>query len=295
MNHKQSATDRGPHPRAPARALESSPAPRSSWPIVVGGCHRSGTSLVRRILDSHSRIHCGPEVKFFRDFFGDYFEDRLEHLRFMHSARSLLGEDELLAVFGRAFVEVHERAARHASKPRWADKNPENTLYTEACARILGDDWLLVHVVRNPLDTLASIADARFPLSVPAELDERIDLYTSYTEAGLRFDQEHPGRCYRLIYERLVAHPGQMVTELMEWLGETAEPQQLVFNDVEHQPGLEDPKVGRTRTVHAASVDRWRSVLTEEEAVHVWARTAALWNRIDPDSRHVVAPSPLPM
>ncbi len=34
---------------------------RSKWPIVVGGCLRSGTSLVRRLLDSHTRIHCGPE------------------------------------------------------------------------------------------------------------------------------------------------------------------------------------------------------------------------------------------
>src|SRR6266700_7471909 len=98
---------------------------RSSWPIVVGGCHRSGTSLVRRLLDSHSRIHCGPEVKFFRDFYGDYFDDPLDHLRFTRSARSLLGEDELLEVVGRAFVLLHERAAHRAGKQRWADKVPE--------------------------------------------------------------------------------------------------------------------------------------------------------------------------
>jgi hypothetical protein len=49
-------------------------------PITIGGFYRSGTSLLRRILDSHSRIHCGPEVKFTRDFFGDYPHDPLDAL-----------------------------------------------------------------------------------------------------------------------------------------------------------------------------------------------------------------------
>ncbi|MBI3997802.1 MAG: sulfotransferase [Armatimonadetes bacterium] len=52
---------------------------RKSWPIIIGGCPRSGTSLVRRILNAHSRIYSGPEVKFFRDFSGDYPNDPLRH------------------------------------------------------------------------------------------------------------------------------------------------------------------------------------------------------------------------
>ena len=102
--------------------------PRSEWPVVVGGCHRSGKSLVRCLPDAHPRIHYGPEVPFFRDFYGDYLEDALHHLRFTQAARSLLSEDELLDVLGRGFVAVHERAANRAGKPRWADKAPENVL-----------------------------------------------------------------------------------------------------------------------------------------------------------------------
>ena len=33
----------------------------SALPIIVGGCFRSGTSLVRRLLNAHSRIFCGPD------------------------------------------------------------------------------------------------------------------------------------------------------------------------------------------------------------------------------------------
>ena len=73
--------------------------PRSEWPIVVGGCHRSGMSLVRRLPDAHPRIHCGPEVPFFGDFYGNYLGDALHHLRFTH-ARSLPFEDESLEILG---------------------------------------------------------------------------------------------------------------------------------------------------------------------------------------------------
>lgn len=46
-------------------------------------------------------------------------------------------------------------------------KNPENILYFKDWQQLLGDRWILVQVVRNPLDTLASIKEMRFPLTIP--------------------------------------------------------------------------------------------------------------------------------
>jgi hypothetical protein len=258
---------------------------RNEWPIVVGGCHRSGTSLVRRILDAHPRIHCGPEVTFFRDFHGDFREDPLRHLRFTTTVRDLLPEADALAVLGRAFVQLHERAARRAGKPRWADKAPENVLHTAAWERLLGGRFLFVHVVRNPLDTIASM-EGRFPLTLPADLEGRVERYRTYTEAGLAFGDTSPERCRRVVYEELCANPTDEVAELMDWLGEAAEPGQLAFNATPHQEGLEDPEIASTDRVHKESVGRWRNVLRDEDAVTVWERTSDLWHAIDPVGRH---------
>ena len=30
--------------------------------MFAGGCPRSGLTLLRRLLDAHSRIHCGPDT-----------------------------------------------------------------------------------------------------------------------------------------------------------------------------------------------------------------------------------------
>lgn len=256
--------------------------PRNDWPIIVGGCYRSGTSLVRRILNAHSRIYCGPEVKFFRDFYGNYFHDPIRHLRFTTSARNLLPEPELLKVLGGAFVTLQERAAEMAGKPRWADKNPENVLYLDQWQRLLGEEWLMVHVVRNPLDTLASIKEMEFPLTIPAELDARTNLYNRYIQAGTDFGSAHPDRYHRVLYEELVSNPAQVVYALMSWLDECFEPEQRTFNNLSHQSGLEDPKVAKTSTIHRQAVGRWRELLTPEEATQIAEACGPVWRQIDP-------------
>ena len=259
---------------------------RRNKPILIGGCHRSGTSLVRRILNAHSRIHCGPEVKFFRDFHNDYLEDPIRHLRFMTTARRILPKSELLDVLGRAFITLHERAAARAGKPRWADKNPENVLYLEEWQRLIGDGWVLVHVVRNPLDTLASIQEIGFPRTIPVELEARIAHYKRYTQAGLDFGSLHPERYYRVVYEQLVSQPEPVISTLMTWLGEEFEPVQLDFNSLQHQRGMEDPKVRETTAVHAESVGRWRELLTSSEAAQIARECDPLWQRISNDIDH---------
>jgi len=256
----------------------------SEWPIVVGGCHRSGTSVVRRMLDAHPAIHCGPEVTFFRDFYAAYRDDPLGHLRFTQSARSLLPEDELMDVLGRAFLAMHERAAERAGKRRWADKSPDNVLYTHAWDRLLGERWLFVHVVRHPLDTLASMAEIGFPLTIPPDLEGRVAFYRRYTEAGLAFGERNPDRYRQVAYERLVASPSVELSGLMGWLGETLDPKQLEFNAVPHEHGLEDPKIEDTTAVHADSVGRWRTELPAEGAENAWEATRDLWERIDSGS-----------
>lgn len=262
---------------------------RNTWPIIVGGCHRSGTTLVRRLLNAHSRIHCGPEVKFFRDFYGDYPDDPLRSIRFMASARSILPDDDLLELFGSAFVAVHERAAERAGKPRWADKAPENVLHLADWQRLLGDRWLFLHVVRNPLDTLASIKEARFPLTIPGDLEGRIAFYTRYLRAGQHFAAAHPQRCYQVSYEQLCHNGEASLTALMEWLAEAYEPAQLAFNRGVQQQGLEDRKIAQTEEIHAASVGRWPDVLTPEEAEAVWRATRDLWSEVAPDQADLPA------
>lgn len=250
---------------------------RAVEPVIVGGCHRSGTSLLRRILNAHSRIYCGPEVKFFRDFFGDYPSDPLKHARFSTSARTMLPEPEVFRIMGRAFVEMHVRACELYGKTRWADKCPENALYLDEWQVLLGDDWLFVHVIRNPHDTLSSMAEAGFPVALPATLPERIGFWKRYTLAGIEFAKRHPHRYIQVEYDELVSQPEATLTRLMSCLGETFERTQMNFNEFEHQTGLEDPKVRKTVGIHTQSVGRGAAQFAADELEQITEGTAEVW------------------
>ncbi|MEW6323751.1 MAG: sulfotransferase [Nitrospirota bacterium] len=263
----------------PAARLESD---RSVWPIIIGGCYRSGTSLLRRMLDSHSRIYCGPEVKFFKDFYGDYLRDPLSHVRFFKTVRDLGIEDAvLLRLFGTPWVEAHRIAAHQQGKSRWADKNPENVLYLTQWDVLLEGRFLFVHCVRDPLDTLASIQEARFPLAIPEDFDGRVAVYRTFVKAGLEFEARAPGRSVRVRYEELVEEPRQCLSRLMDGLGEKFEEGMLSFNANRHQKGLEDPKVASTTEVHRRSLGRGRRDLTKEQIRVVVTQCANLFAQLD--------------
>ena len=236
-------------------------------PIIIGGFYRSGTSLVRRLLDSHSRIHCGPEVKFFKDFYGDYLHDDLHHVRLFKTLATLgLTEAEMLSIFGRAFVESHELAARKAGKVRWADKNPENVLYLKQWSQLLPEGFIFLQIVRNPLDVLASLKEIGFHKAVPAAFADKVHLLKKLRDTGAAYVATHPESSLTLRYEDIVQTPLATLEYLFSWLGETFEPEVLErFILPERGDGIEDPKVKMTHDVHDRSIGRWRQDLAPEE------------------------------
>jgi hypothetical protein len=236
-------------------------------PIIIGGFWRSGTSLLRRLLDSHSRIHCGPEVKFFKDFYGDYLNDELRRTRLFSTLPTLgLTVEEILSIFGRAFVESHELAARKAGKVRWADKNPENVLYLKQWHRLLPGGFVFLEIVRDPLDALASLKEIGFYKTVPPAFADKARLLKIFRDTGASYAAKHPESSLTLRYEDLVRAPHATLECLFSWLGETFEPEVLErFSLPERGEGIEDPKVKITQNIHDHSIGRWCQDLTEEE------------------------------
>lgn len=241
--------------------------PRSRLPIVVGGFYRSGTTLVRSLLDAHSAIHCGPEVKFLQDLNGGFLGDSCGHIRFFHTAMTLgLPRSAILHEFGRAFIALHKDAARAAGKRRWADKVPENALHIRQWRKMLPGGFLFVHVVRNPLDALASIEERGFHNTVPADFRDRVLFYRAFRENAEDHERRRPATSIRIGYEELASDPLPVLDRLFRFLGEQPEPGVITqFNAPERGRGIEDQKIRRTRAIHTESIGRWRRDLRPEQ------------------------------
>jgi len=250
-------------------------------PLFIGGFFRSGTSLVRRLVNSHPNIHCPTEVKFFKDFFGDYLQDPLSHLRFFRSVRALGFSDEvLLTAFGQAYIELRYRAAEELGKNRWADKDPEHLRYLD-CIGQIAPGFRLAICIRDPRDIMSSLVEVGFVKTVPQGLEARLALLTNYWGRGLRFCKENPSRCHIIEYERLVQDHQAVMANLFRFIGESvqlasftqlAEPSKVI--------ALEDPKIPQCTRIHDSSVGRWRHDLPGDMSDRIMVVAGDLWSQL---------------
>lgn len=234
------------------------------WPIIIGGSHRSGTTLLRRLLDGHPNIFCPPEIKFHKDLLGQFPDDPLAHGRLGNSLCALgLPTETWLDEFGHALCRCYDIAMRNAGKFRWADKNPENAMNAGHWNRLLSGRMAFVLVVRHPLDVLASMAEIGMNKVIPLDIVGRAVHTRDYIAAGLSFLDNYPERSTIIRYERLVDEPQAVLTELMSFLNENYD-EAMIDNVLKncHGNGLEDPKVRQHVRISTGSVRRWERDLS---------------------------------
>ncbi|MEZ5047998.1 MAG: sulfotransferase [Chitinophagaceae bacterium] len=238
-----------------------------AWPIIVGGSHRSGTTLVRRLLNAHPDIFCPGEIKFHKDLLRQFPNDPLAIGRLGASISSLgLDAEEWLDTFGQAFIALYQRATAKAGKTRWADKNPENCLNIGHWDRLLDGRCLFVMVVRHPYDILCSMQEIGMPKVLPLDVSGRSRHIASYLQSGQAFCEMNPDRSFVLRYEDLLENPDDHLSRLFGFLGESKPPDLMAqaFNGAKPD-GLGDPKAGSFGSLDPSRVGRWRAELSASD------------------------------
>jgi Sulfotransferase family len=254
----------------------------ADWPIVVGGSHRSGTTLLRRFLNGHPRIFCPPEIKFHKDLLAQYPDDPLAHGRLGSSIRALgLPTEIWLDEFGGALCRCYDIATRKVGKRRWADKSPENALNVSHWDRLLNGRMAFILVVRHPLDVAASMAETPMSKVIPTDIVGRAAHVRDYMTAGLAFADEHPERSILVRYEHLVSEPKDTLIQLMSFLSEQYD--EAMIHNLHagyHGEGLEDPKARHHANISRENVGRWQRDLSNDQARLAKPILAAICQRL---------------
>lgn len=118
-------------------------------PIFIVGCQRSGTTLLRLLLDSHPNISCGPETRFLKDLAKITGEawPRFQLYGFPKSYWNSKVSD--------FFSSFQQEYAERRGKRRWADKTPLYALSLDYIQDLFPDAQI-VHVIRDGRDVVAS-------------------------------------------------------------------------------------------------------------------------------------------
>lgn len=246
--------------------------------VVIGGTPRSGTTLVRRILDRHPSLCCGPETSILLP--GGMRIDQVASAYKWPAAelRALMAQSPSQGAFVDAFAD---RYRGQRGRTRWAEKTPLN---------VLSFDWVLerfpqarlVHVVRDGRDVVCSMRqhpDRRWVDGVevkelrPESVDTYMRRWVRDTEAGIgrRGDPHY----IEVRYEDLVVDPEEVMRGLLEALDEPWLPGVLV----EKVPrGGKRAHAGSRITT--TSVGRWREDLSVDERRRVQSIGGSLLERL---------------
>ncbi len=203
---------------APAPAVSGGGSGKpGAAPIFIVGLPRSGTTLVDRILGSHTGVHSAGEL--------DHFAQCIvEAVRRAHQApmsrRELVARSAHLdfAALGEEYLSRAGRAL--GSEGRFTDKMPLNYLYCGLIHRAL-PQAKIVHLMRHPMAACYAMYKTLFKDAYPFsyDLEEIGRYYVAYRRLMDHWQATLPGTIHCLSYEALVADQIGQTRELLDYCG----------------------------------------------------------------------------
>ena len=233
--------------------LRSSGVTDSDAPIFVVGMPRTGTTLVERILGTHTRVFPAGELNSFP-----------ESLMSLVASRKPGGRMDVIRLsaevdsreLGQKYLE-NTRPLTDAS-PRFVDKLPLNFLYCGLIHRAL-PRARIVHLKRSPMDACFAIYKTLFKQAYPFsyDLEELGNYYLAYRELMDHWHTVMPGVILDVDYESLVQDPEVQTRRLLDYCDLPWEAACLDFHR-NSAPSMTASLAQVRQPVYTSSVGRWR-------------------------------------
>ncbi len=253
------------------------------FPFVLG-CVRSGTTMLRAMLDSHSALAVPPESYFVA--LAVALADRYETANGINreallqaiaadpsfgewriptgDVRELWRESEPVDV-AAAITDLYARYARERGKPRYGDKTPANVLYVDLLAGAFPKARFL-HIVRDGRDVVPSLMEMHFG---PDRFGAAALFWRDRVSRGRAGGRRVGADRYREIrYEDLVADPEPVLRDICSFFELPYEP-----NMLEYHQRADEVLDGLRFTHHVQGIRRppstdvrdWRANLPDHE------------------------------
>lgn len=247
----------------------------SDTPIIIGGCARSGTTLIRVMLDTHPKIYCGPESNLFLPIriktrrrlkeLSWKFDIPLKEVDILLTNSSCLSE--FIEKFFNKMINVH-------GKRRWAEKSPRNVLRLDYIFKHF-PMAKFIHMIRDGRDVACSlrtfpkrkIVDGSIvPVNTNRPLDECVRRWVHDVKIGRKY--ENDPRYIEVKYEDLILNTRESLKKLFKILHESFDEKILKYHEVKSNTRdiMKFPQnIEATRPLNSGSIGRWKNELNKKE------------------------------
>src|SRR5260370_35851333 len=117
-------------------------------PVFITGCHRSGSTLLRYLLDAHPELACAPESKFIAGV--EAFIRYPQALEGLHSLG--LTDQQVRRLLRGLIEECLTFYAAQQGKPRWIDKTPNYARMLPFIDELFEHEAHYLLMLRHPFD-----------------------------------------------------------------------------------------------------------------------------------------------
>jgi len=243
-------------------------------PIFIIGLPRTGTTLVERILNSHSDVASAGET--------NHFSAELVKLCRQNS-RTKEGRPSSLVSLSKAidFKKLGQEYIDRArpigdSRPFFIEKMPLNFLYTGLIHRAL-PKAKIIHLQRNPMDACYAIYKRLFADIYPFSYDQQElgHYYLAYRELMEHWNTVMPGVIHNVSYEALVADQEGESRKLVEFCDLPW--QDGCLNFYKNKEASTTASASQVRQkVYSSSVGKWRHYETQLQPLRAIFEIAGL-------------------
>uniref|UniRef100_A0A7M4EWJ9 Protein-tyrosine sulfotransferase n=1 Tax=Crocodylus porosus TaxID=8502 RepID=A0A7M4EWJ9_CROPO len=205
--------------------------------IFVGGVPRSGTTLMRAMLDAHPEVRCGEETRIIPRVLAmrqAWSKSGREKMRLDEAGVT----DQVLDAAMQAFIL--EVIAKHGEPARYlCNKDPFTLKSSIYLSRLFPNSKFLL-MVRDGRASVHSMITRKVTIA-GFDLSSYRDCLTKWNKAiEVMYSQCQEigrSRCLPVYYEQLVLHPEQSLQAIMQFLGIAWSDAMLHHEDLIGKPG----------------------------------------------------------
>lgn len=185
-------------------------------PIFIVGMHRSGTTLLERILGGHTQVADGGETYAFTAQLKIATDHKCTQAVDLEAVEALEHAD--FDAIGRGFIDASRWRTR--GKPFLTEKLPPNLLNAGFIAKALPNARIL-HMVRDPIDTCFSNLRTYFTNAALYSFDQEqlAAFYLMYADLMAHWRQVMPNRVLDVSYDRLVTDTDSEARRIFAFCG----------------------------------------------------------------------------